>query len=410
MKILLVTDIPPCKNLTAGLVLDQLCRFLPKDSIACFAVVNPALKCDISSDLSWIPVEYIEKPREDAVRILPGRLGSMTAILAEKYNSTVKIKQIIEKGTRFGRTFGADLLWCVLQGQTMIRLANPLAKGLNVPLLTQVWDPPDWWMRSNMLDSHSVKEIMSEFESVLRNSSRCAAASWAMAEQYNSEFGIRAIPVIPSLSSDLVNTPQNEMNDNDELLIGMAGQIYASEEWNSLITALDSVNWEINDRKVKIRLMGRNAALNANGKMNVEFLGWNPQEETIRLMSECDVLYCPYWFDPVFEKEARLSFPSKLTTYLAAGRPVLFHGPEYASPSRFLRENEAGMCCHSLEKENVIQSLKSLTSNQQLYYKLAGNGVKAFLKYLTLSSMRKSFAEFLQVEEDYLLPIVKETL
>src|SRR6266446_1772314 len=66
MKILLLTDIPPCKNFTAGLVLDQLVRFLPPGSVACFAVVNPEVNARLSVDLNWIPVEYVKKPREKA--------------------------------------------------------------------------------------------------------------------------------------------------------------------------------------------------------------------------------------------------------------------------------------------------------------------------------------------------------
>ena len=54
-----------------------------------------------------------------------------------------------------------------------------------------------------------------------------------------------------------------------------------------------------------------------------------------------DLLYCPYWFDPGFERPCRLSFPSKLSTYLKTGVPVLFHGPEYASPRIFLEQNDA---------------------------------------------------------------------
>ena len=396
-KILLLTDIPPCKNLTAGLVLDQLCRFLPKESVVCFSVVNPSIEAKISSDLDWIPIEYCKKPMENSGQMFPRPLGQISSLSINAYHSLVTINALTKKIVEFGRKHRVDAVWCVLQGQTMIRLALPVAEGLGVSLFTQVWDPPYWWLRENKVDALSSKLVLKEFSRVLRGSAACAAASWAMAEQYRAEFKTRALPVIPSLDANLALRPATEIHEGNELIIGLAGQIYSVQEWHSLIAALDSVNWEIAGRKVKIRLLGRYANLYANGKMHIEFLGWTSQVDTIKLMSEADILYCPYWFDPVFESEARLSFPSKLTTYLAAGRPVLFHGPAYASPGRFLQDNKAGICCNSLEKNDIIKALQLLASDQNLYSTLTRNGSSAFDKHLTLVSMKAQFYEFLDI-------------
>ncbi|HWI55213.1 MAG TPA: glycosyl transferase [Desulfobacteria bacterium] len=406
MKVLLLTDMPPCKNYTAGLVLDQLCRFLPRGSVACFAVVNPHLDVKISDDLDWIPTRYYKyyMPREKWP-LKSVRWGKTASFANESLNSLFGIKKVISKAVEFGREFGATAVWCVLEGQIMIQLASPVAKQLNIPLLTQVWDPPGWWLREYKVDGVSTRRILNEFSMVQRESTGCAVASWAMAERYNHDYGTRVVPVIPSLPGEWAVTPAQALNPGDNLVIGMAGQIYATQEWTSLISALDSVGWQINGRNVIIRLLGRKADIYASGKMRVEFYGWTPQKETIKLMSEADILYCPYWFDPVFKEEASLSFPSKLTTYLAAGRPVLFHGPEYASPARFLDEHEAGVFCHSLGTDDLVSALTRLVSDKNLYSKVARNGLTAFNQYLTLDSMRKSFAEFLKVDENFLLPV-----
>jgi glycosyltransferase involved in cell wall biosynthesis len=129
--------------------------------------------------------------------------------------------------------------------------------------------------------------------------------------------------------------------------------------------------------------------------MVVEFLGWHSQEETIQLLSEADVLYCPYWFDSAFEEESRLSFPSKLTTYLAAGRPVLFHGPAYASPAVFLKERGAGECCFSLDTDSIIASLTKLANDEAFYKETTFNGTNAFMECLTMLVLQKNFLEFL---------------
>jgi hypothetical protein len=87
------------------------------------------------------------------------------------------------------------------------------------------------------------------------------------------------------------------------------------------------------------------------------------------------------------------------------GRPVLFHGPTYASPGSFLQENDAGFCCYSLDSNEIVKCLEKVVEDQEYYVTVSANGKKAFEKYLTLHSMRKGFAEFLQLDEEFLVPL-----
>ena len=65
MKILLLTDVPPCTNYTAGIVLAQIIKQLPSGSVACFCVLNPDLQnIEPDPELAWLPLEYTAKPRE----------------------------------------------------------------------------------------------------------------------------------------------------------------------------------------------------------------------------------------------------------------------------------------------------------------------------------------------------------
>lgn len=402
MRILLLTDIPPCKNFTAGLVLDQLCRFLPEGSIACFAVVNRNINARLSPDLDWIPVEYAEKPREYAIRLLPGRFGALSAFPIERYNALVKTKPLISRAVNFGRQFSANAVWCVLQGQTMIRMARQVAKALEVPLLTQIWDPLSWWLRANQVDRISRSLISKEFDRVLMASRSCAAASWAMAQEYNRKYGVACTPLILGIDPRDAVEPAERINQSNELIIGIAGQLYAADAWYALLSALDRAGWKVRGRDVRIRFLGRRLNLSAENGMRVEYLGWHPQKEVIRLLSQTDILYCPYWFDPNFAEEARLCFPSKLVTYLASGRPILFHGPEYSSPALFLKENNAAIFCHSLQPRKIFNAIESCAINEDLYYEIVQNGRAAFIRHLTKSTMRVNFAHFLDIDERFL--------
>jgi len=404
-KILLLTDIPPCKSLTAGLVLDQLCRFLPKGSIACFAIVNPAVKARITADLDWIPVEYYVKPCESR-RVFSDTFSAVNktcSYLMEYYSELVLSRRITGRVREFAERFKPDMLWCVIQGQTEVHLASKVADLLGIPLLIQIWDPLYFWMDSHIPDEVTRNRILRKFEKILRSCDGFFAASTIMAEQYHRDYGVRTVPFLPSLDERLALPPAEEINPGSEFIIGGAGKLYPAEVWHALFKALDSVDWQIEKRNVRIRLLAQDAVLHAEGKMNFEFLGWRSQNEAIQLLSEADLLYCPYWFDPYYEEITKLSFPGKLTTFLATGRPVMFHGPQDASPARFLRAHDTGVLCHSLEPHEIVAVLSAVIKDRERYAILARNGRHAFDRHLTLKSMRRNFAEFLMIDESLLL-------
>lgn len=406
MKILLLTDVPPCKEFSGSLLTEQLCRFLPKGSLACFAVMDPTLQ-DVkkSTELDWLPIEYAKKPSEQAWRILPGALGGVSAFVREQYAARVEIQTLTKRIVQFAKRVKADRIWSILQGQTIIRLSLPVSQQLGLPLLTQVWDSPEWWLWHRNTDFLSRQIILRRFDRTIRESAYVGVASFVMAEQYRKEYRAKAVPLVASLDAHVARAPALGLNNSSCLRIGIAGQLYAQQEWNVLLSALDAVNWEILGRRVIIRFLGYRFAMGGHRAVHVEFLGYRGQIETLDLLSECDLLYCPYPFDEDFKMTTRTSFPSKLTTYLACGRPVLFHGPDYASPAFFLRENQAGVLCCSLEKEDLARTLTGMVTDQDAYSTYSENGVKAFGKYLTLTNLRKCLATFLRVEENALLPL-----
>jgi glycosyltransferase involved in cell wall biosynthesis len=405
MRILLLTDIPPNKVYPGALFLDSLCRLLPQDSLVCFCVVNPKLDASVSPDLTWIPIQYNEKPKEQTdlhPRHLSTYWNRLHNLVWESYVSVKQIPRIAEAAIEFGRRQKCDIVWCVLEGQTLIRLARRVADGLGIPLYTQVFDPPYRWLYMHQVNRFSSRRIIAEFEAALRHSKSCATGSWAMAEEYHQKYRVKTVPVVPSLREELSLPAQIQNSIGDTFVIGAAGQLYATEEWKALLDALTCIDWQLAGREVRLWILGHNVQLDAKTKMNVEFFGWRSQEEVITLLSKASILYCSYWFTQLFEASARLSFPSKLVSYLATGRPVLFHGPTYASPHKFLAQHGAGISCHSLKPEDIVESLTRLATDQALYDGLTKAGVRVFREHLTVHAMRRSFAEFLEVDEKFL--------
>ncbi len=386
MKLLLFTDIPPSTNFTGGIYLANLLSALPAGSISCFNLLNPIFSPQIPEAFAGLEMQKYKKPREDRGN---NRLGFILSPIFEGYHSTFIYPKIIDEIARFAEKTRPTAMLVSLQGQSMIRLARPVAHRLGIPLYSMIYDPPGWWMRAFRVNRFTAQVVQKEFGAVLRESVKVFTASWAMTEYYDRTYGIQSTALLPSLEQKIARPPAAEPLSADEFSICMAGQLYAKEEWKALLRALHELNWTLNGKSVKIKLLAPYIELVADGKAaNIEFLGWRSQEETIHIFEQTDLLYCPYWLNPEYAMESKLSFPSKLSAYLASGRPVFFHGPEDSSPGKFLKEHDAALMCSTRDTAEIIRLLQNIDQDTARYAQLAQNGRTAFDRHFTLENLR----------------------
>ncbi len=399
-KILLVTDAPPCRFYSGALLTEHMIRVLPKGCVVAFIASHLSLSQARTSEDLGVETVYDSKVKEDAGHLLPRKLGMAPSFAFDWYNRNVGMGRLVRKAVEFGRKHHVNAVWSIMQGQTMIRLGRPVAEKLGVPLYSQVWDDLSWWIMYNRIDPLSARAIRREYETAIRASKRFGAASWLMAESYSRKYEVSAVPIVAALDESAAYAPQLPDRKKSEFTIGVVGKLYATEEWNALLDVLDDLHWEIDGRKVVVRMLGGYFHLTAKTRRRIHYLGYAKQDETLRLMNECDITYCPYWFDPSFREVAETSFPSKLTTYLAAGRPVLFHGPEYCSPAKFLAEYGAGTLCHTLDKAVLKDFVLKLARDDDYYQQSVINGSKAFKEKLTTAYLEKCVREFLTLDDD----------
>jgi glycosyltransferase involved in cell wall biosynthesis len=221
-----------------------------------------------------------------------------------------------------------------------------------------------------------------------------------MARDYETRYGTRSVPVIASHPKDLARTPDLSTFPRAEIDIGMAGQFYAGDEWLQLVRAMEMSGWQIRGRQVRLTVLGAAQPPGQIPQGRMRYLGWQSQKSAAEILSACDVLYCPYPFAPHMREVATLSFPSKLVLYLLAGRPVLFHGPDYSSPAVYLRERKAAIMAADLHAAAIYNALCRLVDDPALYRQLGRNAHNAFTEDFTLESMRASFERALGASLD----------
>ncbi len=396
-RLLLVTGVPPGSGCVGEIILRDLCHSYPRRRVCCYAVTGQKFVGNPDPELSWVPVRNAARRYERPRRRFSGRLGSLIAMLDSRWNLERYVRRLVNDAVSFGEQHRVEKVWMVLDAVTTIAMGPQIAERLDVPLLSLVWDAPDYLMRQAGMDHFSRRRLMNRFGRTLLASERVAVVSETMAEDYSRQYGADCVILRHGLASGERPAAKPGSSHDGRLVIGFAGGLYAHGAWKSLMAALAASNWRVAGREVVLRVLGSGFDFRATSGVNIEYLGWRCTTETAEILAECDVNYLPQPFEPSLADLARYSFPTKLSTYAAAGRPVFVHAPESASLSRFFQDHAIGACCQSLDAAAVLAELGELVSDSERYAIASGEVVRLAETELNAALFRRRFAEFVGI-------------
>jgi len=393
-KVLLLTGTPPGTDGVGALFLRDLCASYPAGSMCCYAIVPSGYEHTPAKELAEMPLMVREGRREQVYNSIVCKTGKVIALLVSEYILRRHIQAKVDEIIAFAERNDVDMLWGVLDCPILIYIAEQLALKVNIPLVTQVWDIPEYLSATCAVNPWRKNNIMASFANVMKRSIRCGVISEPMAAEYQLKYGVDTVVLRPGLKTALLKKQQSiKGSQPDRFVIGFAGSFYAKDEWDALLNALKSVNWLLNGRKVIVRVLGSRLHVETKCPVNIEYFGWCSNEEIVDALTDVDVCYLPYWFDPLREVAVRLAFPGKLTTYLGVGKPVFFHGPAYASIPQFFKRFPAGVCCHSLSETEIINQMCFLVDDKDFYNDACVAANQAMEEELNMEVSRQRFAE-----------------
>jgi len=135
---------------------------------------------------------------------------------------------------------------------------------------------------------------------------------------------------------------------------------------------------------------------------NIEYLGWHGDEAVVDILSTCDAVYLPHPFEPPMRDFTRLSFPSKIASYLAAGAPVFVHAPSYSTMTSFFEKHPIGVRCESLDTDDVLRGLQALVLDPDVAVAARSQIARAVLESINVGVLRRQFARFIGVDPSML--------
>jgi glycosyltransferase involved in cell wall biosynthesis len=397
-RLLLLTSTPPGDGSVGEIFLRDLCRIYPHDRLACYAITSPGItvarEWKPSEELAWLPTEIEEWWGYH-------RGGGMLRAAAKKVGANALFERtrlsgggaLLDRVERHAREHRIEKIWCVLGSPVMYLLAAPLADRLGVPLVTTVWDPFERIARDFDLAGPSRRAALASFGEAVRRSERVGVMSESMRDEYERLYGAHGVIMRHGVDAAAHTGDATAAPASSTLTLGYGGSLYALEEWGALMRALEGIDWTLDGRAVSVRVYGSNARVNTPDGARVELMGWRPMAEVIDGLSRVEANYLPYWFDPAHRPDVRLCFPTKLTSYLASGRPIFYHGPADSSPVAFFERFPAAVCCHSLETDAIVSALRELVGNTERYRTMIEAGRAAIEQELNESVFHERFRE-----------------
>ncbi len=132
------------------------------------------------------------------------------------------------------------------------------------------------------------------------------------------------------------------------------------------------------------------------GTIDVEVTGHIPEQECISKLQRCALLYLNYPFGRINRVLGETSFPTKLSTYIYASRPILLHAPEGTSLKDIPRGNGFIDAWTTLNPADGASRLASMVGEGSFAQSYHVGGELLRERYFDLATHRATLSTILQ--------------
>ena len=341
-----------------GTVMYELLRHFPEGSFVLFMRAQPK---NISRDDRVLPVRTFEV----------GRAGSMVyATVFRMLLLPLLVLSIVRRVKSIGRP--PRNILAVHPDLDFLLASLFLSKLLRVPIFVYLHDCIV--ETATQVFDKTPARIAQKL--VFRNASKVYAMSAPM-EKYYRDRGLRAEALPHGVDASLMRAP-SPCPCSAKPRIGFAGAVYETNG-SAIVDLVDAkramgggIELLLATSSQSIPYLKRLGVFGALDKVST--LG--TRSEMLDFLASCDILFVPMSFESPNYKDLLTIFPTKVTDYWLAQRPVLVYGPrEYA----FVRLAEAdGYAKVVTERggEGIAKAIRELCSSPKLRESLVAESRK----------------------------------
>lgn len=317
--LLLVTDYPADTGGGGAVILRSLLRGKEREK-----VIWVSLSGSATSDPTYWNGHY-RLNQGSAGRISPARRSIFL-------DSTWFARSLASEILEMAKARQALGLWVVMHGAA-VGVAAHLARDGQLPMHLTVHDDPTAYIMRSRRNFMLAPLVERDFAFSLKHARSIDVVCEGMARRYQSRYGVECVIVHRGI--DKAVEPGIAYDKSMlGLSIGILGNTYSYQQLPILCQAMIEASSSIGipGRVVVVgKGFGERLRSQFSKLLDIEVTGHLNETKAIERLRECFLLYLNY----PFSRQARIlrqtSFPTKLSTYVMASRPILMHVPDDSS-------------------------------------------------------------------------------
>lgn len=384
-RIAIVTASPPGENGVGQNYMRDLVDAIGPQHTHVFAILKQESEWRSEDRASSAANTLLSRRYEYPRGFGPGRLHHWTANLAFRTFTVPHARGLSQQIAQQLAAHQCDTVLVVLESPLLMLIGECLGhqiveNRLNASLRLLVWDHPEHIAAAFGHRGRRASRIQLAFRRVVAQAAGGLTVAPALKDLVKEINPSLPIDIFRSPSS-FTESPSDEQPINNDpsqapFVFGFAGSVTAPDELESFQRCLDQMDWQVDGRPIVFRLFGKRFTLSASARRNVQYCGFLPtQSDVVRALGSCDVCFLPQPFSADQRLVAEYSFPTKLSSYLSSGRPVLVFAPPYASLAKFQHdrnpqanfESALGFRCETADQDQLIQLIRRLVVDESFF-------------------------------------------
>ena len=275
------------------------------------------------------------------------------------------------------RGFAPDIVYSHLHGLPVMSLVDQICDEFGCPLALHIMDDwPSFHYRDGALQGIVRRDMDRRLRSLIRRAASLLAIGDSMAAEYAVRYGPTFLPFHNPVDMEhwdaLAATygAEADVPADGRLRVVYTGRVGLATA-DSLLDVAEVIS-DMSSRGVSIILQVNTpdsdspAATRLAACRGVLVTSAGEYDRVPALMASADILLLPLDFDEQSARLMRLSMPTKVSEYLASGRPVLTYAPRGSATAEYARAGGWSLVVDERDPAAIRRALELLVDDDTL--------------------------------------------
>jgi len=238
----------------------------------------------------------------------------------------------------------------------------------------------DIYKENNLSGIYKILSKLFE-KSLIQKSSLTILTNEKTEEFFKNKYGknLKTAIVYNSTFTENYKKIKHSYNPQPPYKIIFTGNVYWPQE-QSLLNLIEAINL-IHDIAIELHLyipiLTDTIKQKTAYKKNIVINSASPSEMPI-IQSNADLLFLPLSWNTKSPDIIATATPGKFTDYLASGRPMLVHAPDYAYVSQYTKEYRLGLVVDKNDAQLLADTIRDFLKDPSIGQQYIDNALKIF--------------------------------